>query len=82
MASTFNVEFSVPDDPAEAEARAAEAFTDPALAVGLRPTARGAGELRYGPQVQWPFLIVIEGAEILVRQEEQVPASHGLATPV
>lgn len=59
MASTFNVEFSVPDDPAEAQARVAEAFTDPALAVGLRPTARGAGQLQYGPQVQWPFLLVL-----------------------
>jgi hypothetical protein len=59
MASTFNVEFSVPDAPAEAQSRTAEAFAEPALAVGLRLTKRGAGELRYGPRVQWPFLIVL-----------------------
>lgn len=59
MASAFNVEFSVPEDPAEAEASAAEAFTEPAAAIGLRLAARGAGELQYGPRVQWPFLIVL-----------------------
>jgi hypothetical protein len=59
MASTFNIKFSVPDAPAEAQARAAEAFAEPALAVGLRLTTRGAGELRYGPRVQWPFLIML-----------------------
>lgn len=59
MASNFNLEFSVPHAPAEAQARAAEAFVEPALAVGLRLTRRGAGELRYGPRVQWPFLIVL-----------------------
>jgi hypothetical protein len=52
MASTFNVEFSVPDDPAEIQACAAEALTEAAQAVGLRLTKRGAGELQYGPQVQ------------------------------
>jgi hypothetical protein len=59
MASTFNVEFSIQDAPAEAQTRAAEAFTEPALAVGLRMTKRVAGELQYRPQVQWPFLIVL-----------------------
>jgi hypothetical protein len=59
MASTFNLEFSVPDDPAEVQARAAEAFTEPAQAVGLRMSKRSAGELQYRPQVQWPFLVVL-----------------------
>ncbi len=59
MASIFKVEFSIPDAPEEAQARAAEAFADPALAVGLRLAMREAGELRYGPRVQWPFLIVL-----------------------
>jgi hypothetical protein len=59
MASNFNVEFSIPDAPAEAQARAAEAFTQPARAVGLRLTTRGAGELQYRPQIGWPFLIVL-----------------------
>ena len=59
MASSFNIGFTVPDHPAEAQARAAEGFAEPALAVGLRPTTRAAGELRYGPRVQWPFLIVL-----------------------
>jgi hypothetical protein len=59
MASNFNVEFSVPDDPAGAQARGADALTEPARAVGLRLTKRSAGELQYRPQVQWPFLIVL-----------------------
>jgi hypothetical protein len=59
MASNFNIEFAIPNDPAEAQARAADAFTEPAKAIGLRLTKRGAGELQYRPQVQWPFLLVL-----------------------
>jgi hypothetical protein len=79
MASTFNVKFSVPDAPAEAHARAANAFAEPALAVGLRLTARGAGELRYGPRVQWPFLITLwhklNGEKMTVRFEQDESGS-------
>lgn len=59
MATPFNIELSMIEPPAEAQARAADAFNEPASAVGLRLTERGAGELRYRPLVQWPFLIVL-----------------------
>ena|SRR2546425_13145674 len=59
MANKFNVELSMREAPAEAQARAATALTDPARAVGLRLTKRGAGELVYRPRVQFPFLIML-----------------------
>ncbi len=59
MASAFNIELSMTESPAEAQARAADALTEPASAVGLRLTERGAGALKYRPLVQWPFLIVL-----------------------
>ena len=59
MASAFNIELSMSESPAEAQARAADALTEPASAIGLRLTERGAGELKYRPLVQWPFLIVL-----------------------
>jgi hypothetical protein len=59
MASAFNIELAMSESPAEAQARAADAFTEPASAVGLRLTERGAGALKYRPLVQWPFLIVL-----------------------
>lgn len=59
MASTFNVELSMREAPREAQARAATALTEPARAVGLRLTKRGAGELGYKPRVQFPFLIML-----------------------
>jgi hypothetical protein len=59
MANKFNVELSMREAPAEAQARAATALTDPARTVGLRLTKRGAGELGYRPRVQFPFLIML-----------------------
>jgi hypothetical protein len=59
MASTFNVELSMRDAPSEAQARAATALTEPARAIGLRLTKRGAGELGYKPRVQFPFLVML-----------------------
>ncbi|MFZ0385144.1 MAG: hypothetical protein WAL22_05745 [Solirubrobacteraceae bacterium] len=59
MARAFNVELSMSEPPAEAQARAAASFTEPASAIGLRLTERGPGELNYRPVVQWPFLIVL-----------------------
>lgn len=59
MASTFNLELSMRETPAEAQARATTALTEPARAVGLRLTKRGAGELGYKPRVQFPFLIML-----------------------
>jgi hypothetical protein len=52
-ASAFNIELAMSDSPAEAQARAAVAFTEAASAVGLRLTERGPGELDYRPIVQW-----------------------------
>ena len=45
--------------PTEAQAREATALVEPARAVGLRLTKRGAGELGYTPRVQWPFVIML-----------------------
>ena len=59
MASPFNVELTMSQPPSEAQSRAAEALKDPARAVGLRLTKRGAGELGYRPRVQFPFLIML-----------------------
>ena len=71
MASPFNVEFSMNEAPAEAQARAAEALTEPARAVGLRLTNRGSGELHYRPRVQFPFLLMLwhnlQGEKMTVR---------------
>jgi hypothetical protein len=73
MASPFNVEFSVTDPPADAQARAADALEQPARAVGLRLTRRGAGQLEYRPRVQFPFLLMLwhnlNGEKMTVRFE-------------
>jgi hypothetical protein len=71
MANKFNVELSMREAPAEAQARAATALNDPARAVGLRLTKRGAGELGYRPRVQFPFLIMLwhnlNGEQMIVK---------------
>jgi hypothetical protein len=59
MAIPFDVQLSMPDAPADAQARAADALVDPARRVGLRLTKRGTGELAYSPRVQWPFLLML-----------------------
>jgi hypothetical protein len=66
------------ESPAQAQARAADAFTESASAIGLRLTERGPGELKYRPLVQWPFLIVLwrnlNGEKMTVKFE---PADSG-----
>lgn len=78
MAAAFNIELSVSDSPAEAQARAADAFAAPASAVGLRLAGRGPNQLTYRPRVQWPFLVVLwrnlSGEKMTVRFE---PADGG-----
>lgn len=73
MASAFNLELSMSESPAEAQARAADALTEPASAIGLRLTDRGPRELKYRPRVQWPFVIVLwrnlSGEKMTVRFE-------------
>jgi hypothetical protein len=59
MAKAFTIELAVSESPAEAQAHAADAFTQPASAIGLRLTERGSGELKYRPRVQWPFLVML-----------------------
>lgn len=59
MASPFNVELSLGEPPDDAQARAADALTEPARAIGLRLTNRGSAELQYRPRVQFPFLIML-----------------------
>ncbi len=78
MAGAFNIELSMSESPAEAQARAADAFTEPASAIGLRLTERGPGGLNYRPLVQWPFLVVLwrnlNGEKMTVKFE---PADGG-----
>lgn len=73
MASPFNVEFSLAEPPAEAQARAVDGLVEPARAVGLRLTKQGPAELQYRPRVQFPFLIMLwhtlNGERMTVRFE-------------
>lgn len=59
MASPFNIEVSMNRPPSEAQAHAAAALAEPAMAIGLRLTKRDAGALHYRPRVQFPFLIML-----------------------
>ncbi len=59
MAREFNVELSMREPPAEAQARAATALSAPARTVGLRLTERGGGHLGYRPRVQFPFVLML-----------------------
>jgi hypothetical protein len=59
MAKSFDVEITVPDAPAQAQARAVSALAEAARAVGLRLTKRGPAELRYSPRVQFPFVLML-----------------------
>jgi hypothetical protein len=81
MASPFEVELSMREPPPEAQARAADALTAPARAVGLRLTRRSAGELSYRPRVQFPFLVmlwhILNGERMTVRFE---PGQDGGST--
>jgi hypothetical protein len=78
MPSAFNVELSMREAPAEAQARAATALVEPARAIGLRLTKRGAGELGYTPRVQFPFLVMLyhklSGEQMTVKFE---PGAEG-----
>jgi hypothetical protein len=78
MPSAFNVELSMREPPDEAQARAATALVEPARAVGLRLTKRGAGELGYTPRVQFPFLVMLyhklSGEQMTVKFE---PGAEG-----
>jgi len=47
------------EEPAQAQARAANSLGDAARRVGLRLTKQSAGELRYRPRVQFPFLLML-----------------------
>jgi hypothetical protein len=73
MPSAFNVELSMREAPNDAQARAVSALVEPARTVGLRLTKRGAGELRYTPRVQWPFVVMLyhklRGEQMTVRFE-------------
>ena len=74
MASPFTLELSMPEAPSEVQARAANALTEPARAIGLRLTKRLPGELEYRPRVQFPFLIMLwhnlNGEKMTVRFEQ------------
>ena len=45
--------------PNGAQARSADAFTEPTSTFGLRLTQRRLRELKYRPVVRWPFLVVL-----------------------
>jgi hypothetical protein len=74
MAKNFSVEVSLPEAPAQAQARAARALAEPARAVGLRLTRQSGGELQYRPRVQFPFMLMLwhnlNGERMTVRFED------------
>jgi hypothetical protein len=59
MAKSFNVEVAMREEPAQAQALAQDRLRDAARRVGLRLTGQTAGELRYRPRVQFPFLLML-----------------------
>jgi hypothetical protein len=71
MATSFHLELTTQESPAEAQARAASALEEPARTLGLRLTKRTPGELRYRPRVQFPFLLMgwhyVNGERMTVR---------------
>jgi hypothetical protein len=78
MPAPFEVELSMAEAPSEAQSRAVTALEDPAGAVGLRLSKRGAGQLDYRPKPGFPFLRVLyrnlTGEKMTVRFE---PGSGG-----
>jgi hypothetical protein len=78
MADDFQVEVPMREAPPEAQARAATALNEPARAVGLRLTGRGAAQLDYRPRVQFPFLLMlwhyVNGERMTVRFEPGEPS--------
>jgi hypothetical protein len=73
MASPFTITLSMPESPADAQARAANELTNAAKAVGLRLTGRAAGELQYKTSVQFPFTLrlwhTLNGEKMTIRFE-------------
>jgi len=59
MAKSFSVEISMNEEPAQAQALAANKLSDPARRVGLRLVGRSPGELRYRARVQFPFVLML-----------------------
>lgn len=59
MAKSFDVEIAMRQDPREAQALAREKLGEPARQVGLRLVGQTAGELRFRPRVQFPFLLML-----------------------
>jgi hypothetical protein len=59
MAKSFNVEISMNEEPAQAQALAASKLSDAARRVGLRLAGQSPGELCYRPRVQFPFLLML-----------------------
>ncbi len=83
MANTFNLELSMREPPTEAQARAATALKEPARAVGLHLTKRGAGELDYRARIKFPLVVSLyhhlSGEQMTVKFEPGVEGGTRVA---
>ena len=72
--STFSVELSMREAPAEAQERAATALIEPARAVGFKLSKRGDGELDYKPRPMYPLNLTLwqRGEKMTVKFEPAV----------
>lgn len=59
MATSFEVELSVPESPSEAQSHAAVALAGAAKGVGLKLSNQSPGELQYKAPVQFPLLLAL-----------------------
>jgi len=78
MVNTFKVELSMREAPGEAQARAADALTDPARRIGLHLSKTAEGELDYKPRIKWPLAVSLwhrlNGEQMTVKFE---PGAEG-----
>ncbi len=59
MPSTFGVELSMHEGPAETQERAATALIKPARKVGIELSKRGERELDYKPRITYPLNLTL-----------------------
>jgi hypothetical protein len=72
--STFSVELSMHEAPADAQERAATALVEPARAVGFKLSKRGDHELDYKPRPKYPLNLTLwqRGEKMTVKFEPAV----------
>ena len=76
MASTFSVELSMHEAPAEAQETSCKRTIEPAHAIGLRLSKRGDREYDFKPRIRYPLNLTLwhRGEHMTVKFE---PAAEG-----